>query len=101
MDKFTHLGNSVSSNESNIKMRLGKAWTTIDRLLIIWKSDLSDKLKRNFFQATVEMYNMDANKTCWEKTRRELHKNATSYIGKIQEATSYETTAVWSLTSYL
>ena len=30
-----------------------KTWTTIDRLLIIWESDLSNKIKRNFFQAAV------------------------------------------------
>ena len=30
-----------------------KAWTAIDRLLIIWKSDLTNKMKRSFFQAVV------------------------------------------------
>ena len=30
-----------------------KAWTAIDRLLIIWKSDLTDKMKCSFFQAAV------------------------------------------------
>ena len=30
-----------------------KAWTAINRLSIIWKSDLTDKMKRSFFQATV------------------------------------------------
>ena len=34
-------------------MRLTKAWTAIDRLLIIWKSDLTNKMKRSFFQAAV------------------------------------------------
>ena len=29
----------------------GSAWTVIDSLLIIWKSDLSDKIKWDFFQA--------------------------------------------------
>ena len=33
--------------------RLTKAWTAIDRLSIIWKSDLTDKMKRSFFQAAV------------------------------------------------
>ena len=28
-------------------------WTAIDRLSIIWKSDLTDKMKRSFFQAAV------------------------------------------------
>ena len=30
-----------------------KAWTAIDRLSIIWKSDLTDKMKHSFFQAAV------------------------------------------------
>ena len=30
-----------------------KAWTDIDRLLIIWKSVLTDEMKRSFFQAAV------------------------------------------------
>ena len=30
-----------------------KAWAAIDRLSIIWKSDLTDKMKRSFFQAAV------------------------------------------------
>ena len=52
-DKFTYLGKSVSSTEKDIDMRLTKAWTANDRRSIIWKSDLTDKIKRNFFQAAV------------------------------------------------
>ena len=36
-----------------LNTRLTKAWTAIDRLSIIWKSDLTDKMKRSFFQAVV------------------------------------------------
>ena len=48
VDKFTYLGSSVSSTEKDID-----TWTAIDRLSIIWKSDLTDKMKRSFFQAAV------------------------------------------------
>ena len=51
--EFTYLGSSVSSTEKDIDTRLTKAWTAIDRLSIIWKSDLTDKIKRSFFQAAV------------------------------------------------
>ena len=34
VDKFTYLGNSVSSTETNINTRLAKAWIAIDRLSI-------------------------------------------------------------------
>ena len=52
-DKFNYLGSSVSSTEKDIDTRLTKARTAIDRLSIIWKSDLTDKMKRSFFQAVV------------------------------------------------
>ena len=51
--KFTNLGTSVSSTKKDIDMRLTKASTAIDKLSIIWKSDLTDKIKRIFFQAAV------------------------------------------------
>ena len=53
VDKFTYLGSSVSSTEKDIDTRRMKAWTAIDRLSIICKSDLTDKMKRSFFQAAV------------------------------------------------
>ena len=48
-----YLGSSVSSTVKDIDTRLTKAWTAIDRLSIIWKSDLTDKMKCSFFQAAV------------------------------------------------
>ena len=53
VDKFTYLRSSVSSTEKDIDTRLTKAWIAIDKLSIIWKSDLTDKMKRSFFQAAV------------------------------------------------
>ena len=53
VDKFTYLGSSVSSTKKDINTQLTKAWTAIDRLSIIWKSNLTDKMKRNFFLAVV------------------------------------------------
>ena len=53
VDKFTSLGSSVSSTEKDIDTRLTKAWTAINKLSIIWKSDLTDKMKRSFFQTAV------------------------------------------------
>ena len=49
VDKFTYLGSSVSSTEKDIDTWLTKAWTAIDKLSIIWKSDLTDKMKHSFF----------------------------------------------------
>ena len=69
VDKFTYLGSSVESTEKDIETRLAKAWTAISRLSIIWKSDLTDKMKRSFFQAAVTsilLYGC----TTWTLTKR-------------------------------
>ena len=51
--KFTYLGSSVSLTETDINTRLAKVWAAIHRLSVIWQSDLTDKMKRSFFQAAV------------------------------------------------
>ena len=62
----------------DIDTRLTKAWTAINRLSIIWKSDPTDKMKRSFFQAAVTsilLYGCTTwtNKTAGEEARRQLH----------------------------
>ena len=64
VDKFTNLGSSVSSTEKGIDTRLTKAWTAIDKISIIWKSDLTDKMKRSFFQAAVVWILLYGSTTC-------------------------------------
>ena len=79
VDKFTYLGSSVSSTENDNDTRLTKAWTAIDRLLIIWKSDLTDKMKRSFFQAVIVsilLYGC----TTWTLTKRLEKKLDGNYI---------------------
>ena len=63
VDKFTYLGSSASSIKIDINMQLAKAWTAIDRLSVIWKSDLTDKIKHSFFQVSISKYCVDT--TIW------------------------------------
>ena len=91
--KFTYLGSSVSSTEKDIDTRLTKAWTAIDKLSIIWKSDLTDKMKRSFFQAAVVsilLYGC----TTWTLTKRlekKLDSNYTRMIRAILNNTPQST----------
>ena len=67
VDKFTYLGSSVSSTETDINTRLTKARTANNKVSVIWKSDLTDKIKRSFLPGSgcvdtaIWMYYMDAN----------------------------------------
>ena len=100
VDKFTYLGSSVESTEKDIETRLMKAWTAINKLSIIWKSDLTDKMKRSFFQAAghidtaIWMHYMDANKTAGEETGWQLHKNAAGNPEQVLAATPHKTPTV-------
>ena len=69
VDKFTYLGSSVSSTEKDIDTRLTNAWTAIDKLSIIWKSNLTDKMKRSFFQVAVVSI-LQYGCTTWTLTKR-------------------------------
>ena len=51
LDQFTYLGSNISSTESDVNIYPVKTWNIRDRLLIIWKSNLSNKIKWDFFQA--------------------------------------------------
>ena len=84
VDKFTHLESSVSSTEKDIDTRQTKAWTPIDKLSIIWKSDQTDKMKRSFFQVAVVsilLYGC----TTWSLTKR-LEKKLYSNYTRIPRA---------------
>ena len=100
VDKFTYLGNSVASTEKNIDTRLTKAWTAINRLSIIWKSDLTNKMKCSFFHGSgrintaIWMHYMDSNKTTEEEARWQLHKNAASNLEQVLAATPHKTPTV-------
>ena len=78
VNKFTYLGSSVSSTETDIDTRLAKAWTAFDRLSVIWKSDLTDKIKRSFFKAAIVsilLYGC----TTWTLTKRMEKKLDSNY----------------------
>ena len=69
VDKFTYLGSSISLTEKDIDTRLTKVWTAINRLSIRWKSDLTDKMKRSFFQVAVASI-LRYGCTTWTLTKR-------------------------------
>ena len=69
VDRFTYQGSSVASTEKDIDTRLTKAWTAINRLSIIWRSDLTDKMKRSSFRVgviSILLYGC----TTWTLTKR-------------------------------
>ena len=94
LDLFIYFSSDISSTESDVKCIL-KAWTAIDKLSIIWKSDLSDKTKGflpscDCVSPAVRMHHLSTNKMDEEKAWWEVHKNAICCFGQTLEATSYK-----------
>ena len=68
VNHFKYLGSNISSTESDLSIYKGKAWTMIEKLSIIRKSGLSDKIKWEFVEVvavsnTVWLHPMDSNET--------------------------------------
>ena len=82
VDQFTYLGSNISSTERDVNVCIRKAFTVIDKLSILWKSDLSSETKCEFIQALavlVLLYGC----TMWTLIKcsgknldREIHKDA-------------------------
>ena len=84
--QFTYLGSNISFTESNLNVRLVKAWNAIDKVSIKWKSNLSDIIKRDFFYITLWMLHIDTNKMHGGKHWWEQDKNAVYCPEQILEA---------------
>ena len=57
--KLIYLSSHISSTESYVNICIHKGCTAVDKLTTIWKSNLFDKMKQEFFQAvamTVLLY---------------------------------------------
>ena len=79
VDDFPYLGSWVDTSEKDLNTRIAKAWSTMSKMEVIWKSNLEKKLKINFFRATVEtsaivwMHDLDSNQSIREEIRWDLH----------------------------
>ena len=47
-------GSYIQSTENDINIRLAKSWAALNKMNVILKSRLPDRIKRNFFRATIE-----------------------------------------------
>ena len=75
--------NQKNEFETDIDTRQAKVWIAIDRLSVIWKSDLTDRMKRSFFQAaavSILLYGC----TTWTLTKRRQKKLDGNYTRMLQ-----------------
>ena len=54
VEDFKYLGSYIKSTDRDVNIRIAKAWAALNSMQSIWKSKLSEFLKRNFFRAAVE-----------------------------------------------
>ena len=54
VEDFQYLGAWLNTCSKDINIRIGRAWTALLKLNTIWKSNLQEDLKVQFFRATVE-----------------------------------------------
>ena len=73
----------MSHQTRQTSTRLAKSWTAIDRLSVIWKLYLTDKIKRSFFQGAVVSILLYG-RTTWTLTKRMEKKLDSNYTRMLQ-----------------
>ena len=79
---------------TDIDTRLTKAWTAINRLLVVWKSDLTDKMRRSFFQAVIVLILLYGC-TSWTLTKQLKKKLDDNYTRMLQAILNKSCTATY------
>jgi len=54
--QFTYHGSNITSSSKKVHTCIGKVWSALKRLSVIWKSDISDNTKKGFFRTTLNQF---------------------------------------------
>ena len=79
------MGSFIESTAHDIDVRIAKAWGAITNMTKISKSKLSERLKRNFFRATVESV-LTYGTTIWTLTKTLKNRLNESYTRILRAA---------------
>ena len=81
VNQFTSLVSSILSTANDVNICISKPWTAINRLRIILKSDLSDKIRRGFWQA-VALSILSFGCTIWTSNKK-VGRNYTRMLSDV------------------
>ena len=76
---------SAYIKKSDIQVRIGSAWSALNKLTPIWKSNLDVSIKREFFRATVESV-LTYSSQAWTLTKSLENKLNGSYTRMLRAA---------------
>ena len=85
VDNFKYLGGWLKSTESDIDIRLARAWSVCHRLNKIWKSTMKKELKIHVFLSTVESVLL-YNASTWTLTKQLSRRIDGSYTKMLRMA---------------
>ena len=85
VNSFIYLGSEAADTESDVNIRIGKAWAALNKMNPIWKSKLPHKLKRKFFRATVETVLLYGSVT-WTLTKHLEYRLSGTYTRMLRAA---------------
>ena len=85
VNDFNYLGSKIISSENDIQVRIGSAWSALNKLTPIWKSNLDVSIKREFFRATVE-YVLTYSSQAWTLTKSLENKLNGAYTRMLRAA---------------
>ena len=89
---YKSLGAHIESSIKDINNRISTTWSSMNKMYIIWKSNLTKEIKLRFFRAAVESILIYGSE-CWTLTKKMTAKLDGVYTRLLRAATntSWET----------
>ena len=99
---FTYLSSNITSAEADVKIRISKAWSTLDGLNIIWNEIITPRENQTWFLPSSSRNNvgiwlniLDSHEETWSLARWHVYRNASSHTNHLVENASKKETPVW------
>ena len=85
--RVEYIGSYIKSTDRGVNIRIAKACTTLNSIQSLWKSKLSEGLKRNCFRAAVESVFVYVSVT-WTLTHSKENKIDGAYTRMLRAVTN-------------
>lgn len=104
VEDVKYLGSWIESSKKDLEVRIGLAWSGMNKMSAIWESTLPNDLKIQFFRAAVEsilIYGAE----CWTLTKAMENRSNGTYTKLLKgerhflETASYKQCIVWRNTT--
>ena len=106
-DDFEYLGSWINNTERDMKIRIAKAWSALNKVDVLWKSILNRDLKISIFQSNcrectvIRSREFDSHKNSTDSIKRNIYTTLTNSTKYLLGAAQNQQGVIWRASTCL